>query len=123
MSFAITPYGLTKSAYNLDNTLHTQQFSPQMNRRTKFTPAEESALAEGKSRWLPKLFQSYSTPAPELMSSPGKGALLHGLTATGIGAALGGLRGKPGLGAGIGAGVGIPLDVKVSDTPAIVCPS
>lgn len=109
MSFAITPYGLTKSAYNLDNTIHTQQFSPQMNRRTKFTPAEESALQEGKSRWLPRIFQSYATPATELMSSPGKGALMSGLTATGVGALLGGLSGKPGLGAALGAGVGIPL--------------
>lgn len=77
-------------------------------RRREFSPEEKELLEQGESQWFPKMFPSYATPAHELMSSPGKGALLSG----GLGAALGGglgalaLNGAPSRAQGIGAGVG-----------------
>jgi hypothetical protein len=93
-------------------TASIQQFSPQLGART-LTRRELQAIAEGESQWLPRIFQSYGTPIAEMMSSPGKGAILAG----GLGALGGGLLGHglgqgrdaPYLGAGIGAlGVGVP---------------
>lgn len=62
--------------------------------RRPLSPAEEAAVAAGQSRWLPRIFQSYGTPVPELMSSPGKGAVLYGLGGGGLGAVGGGLLGS-----------------------------
>lgn len=73
---------------------------------------EETALEAGKSRWLPRIFQSYGTPVPELMASPAKTGLIFGVPAgllgAGLGSAIGGAaQGPSGKGyAGLGALVG-----------------
>ena len=55
----------------------------------ELSPEEESSLAAGKKRWLPRIFQSYGTPIPELMASPAKTGLIFGLPAGLIGAGIG----------------------------------
>ena len=80
----------------------------------ELSPDEEQQLEAGKSRWLPRIFQSYGTPIPDLMASPHKTGLIFGLPAGALGAALGAgiggaMSGKDysGLGAligGLGAG-------------------
>lgn len=71
---------------------------------------EEAAIAKNKRNWIPKIFETRKTPAAEMMSSPGKGALLHalllGLPMAGIGAGYGGAMGAAGGDAGRGAGIG-----------------
>lgn len=88
-----------KQAYG--NNVDMQMYSPQENRR-ELTPKEQSAVSAGQSQWIPRIFQNYSTPVPEMMSSPGKGALLYGAG----GAALGGLAGNAMAPGGWGAGLG-----------------
>jgi hypothetical protein len=80
------------------SSLAVQQYAPIGSRR-EFTPEEEEEIHKGESRWIPRIFQSYGTPASELMSSPARGALLYGLG----GAGLGGLLGTA-LGAGAAGG-------------------
>lgn len=87
---------------------------PDVSAHRELSPHEEEALAAGKSRWMPRIFQSYGTPIPELMASPLKTGLIFGLPAgivgAGLGSAVGGaLTNKPtsGMGAligGLGAG-------------------
>lgn len=74
------------------HSLATQQYAPIQGRR-ELGPEEEEEIAAGKSRWIPKIFKSYSTPASELMSSPGKGALMAGGIGGGVGALVGGMFG------------------------------
>jgi hypothetical protein len=49
---------------------------------------------EGKSRWMPRLFQSPATPLTELLASPAKQGILQGLVGGGLGAGLGYLAGQ-----------------------------
>jgi len=119
MSFAVTPYGILKTAnvdnYDLSRTTPMQQFMPIQNRRN-FSAAEQDDIRAGKDRWLPKIFQSYGTPATQMMSSPLKGGVLTGLGITGAGALLGALLSAKGGnpyagamgGAALGAGFGVP---------------
>lgn len=60
-----------------------------VHERREFSPEEQQRVEKGESRWLPRIYQSLGTPASEMLSSPGKGAVLGGLG----GAALGGLGG------------------------------
>ena len=83
---------------------------PDVSAHRELAPHEEDALAAGKSRWLPRIFQSYGTPIPELMASPLKTGLIFGVPAgllgAGLGSALGGKQ-HSGMGAligGLGAG-------------------
>ena len=72
------------------------------------------AESEGSNRWMPRHFTNKHTPITELLSSPGKGALLGGLLGAGLGGVAGGVGGSlanlpsqqvAGLAAG-GAGLG-----------------
>lgn len=94
--------------------LAVQQYMPTGGRH-KLDPDERERIAEGESRWLPRVFQSYGTPAHEMMSSPGKGALLYGLGGAGLGALAGHAIGNgsnqagltsASLGAALGAAAG-----------------
>ena len=91
--------------------LGVQSYLP-LDSKYDFTDDEKKLLAKGESRWLPRIFQSYGTPAHELMSSPGKGALLYGLGGGGLGALLGKVIGEkynfdtPNNVAAIGGGLG-----------------
>lgn len=83
---------------------------PDISAHRQLAPHEEEALAAGKSRWLPRIFQSYGTPIPELMASPLKTGLIYGapigILGAGLGSAIGGKH-HSGLGAligGLGAG-------------------
>ena len=81
-------------AANADVTAHRQ-----------LSPDEERSLEKGRSQWLPRIFQSYGTPIPDLMASPLKTGLIYGLPAgvlgAGLGSAIGGaFTNKPGSGAG-----------------------
>lgn len=62
---------------------------PDVSAHRELSPHEEEALEAGKSRWLPRIFQSYGTPIPDLMASPLKTGLIFGLPAGIIGAGLG----------------------------------
>jgi len=74
----------------------------------EFDADETAQIDQGKSRLLPKIFQSYATPIPEMMASPAKqgvgAGILGGLGGAALGAHLGG-----GTGAAIGGlgGAGI----------------
>ena len=78
---------------------------------------EKKDVEKGKSRWLPKIFQSYKTRPHEMMASPGKQSLLALLGGGLLGAgAMGGLTsratGNPSdsvIGAAGGAALGGPL--------------
>lgn len=83
---------------------------PDVSAHRELSPHEEDALAAGKSRWLPRIFQSYGTPIPELMASPLKTGLIFGapigILGAGLGSAIGG-KNHAGTGAligGLGAG-------------------
>jgi hypothetical protein len=65
-----------------------QQYAPVMGRR-EFGLDEKKEIEAGKSRWFPKLFKSYATPASQLMASPGRQALMAGIPAGVVGAMLG----------------------------------
>lgn len=87
--------------------INVQHYAPIAPRR-QLSQSERSRVEEGQSRWFPEIWQSYDTEIPDMMSSPGRGALLHGVPAGLLGAALGGAAGShvdPG-GAAIGAGLG-----------------
>lgn len=86
--------GITKSAgpYPGFHSVATQQYAPVMGRR-EFDPEEEKEIEAGKRRWFPKIFKSYSTPASQLLSSPGKGALMAAVPGAAIGAGLGAMAG------------------------------
>jgi len=90
---------------------------PDISAHRTLAPHEEDALEAGKKRWLPRIFQSYGTPIPDLMASPLKTGLIFGVPAgllgAGIGSAIGGTahgsdgKGYSGMGAligGLGAG-------------------
>lgn len=87
---------------------------PDVSAHRNLSPEEEKALEAGKARWLPRVFQSYGTPIPELMASPLKTGLIFGLPAgiigAGLGSAIGGAatgKNNSGMGAligGLGAG-------------------
>ena len=79
------------SAYGIKN-LAVQENMPVAERRD-ITEEDKKKMQEGESRWFPRIFSSYGTPAQELLSSPAKGALLHGL-----GGALAGSLGGAALG-------------------------
>lgn len=88
-----------------------QSYAPISGKR-KLSPEEDKNVEKGESRWLPKIFKSYSTPSHELLASPLKQALLAALLGGAAGAGIGGLstmrRGgefSP-LGAGIGGAIG-----------------
>jgi hypothetical protein len=79
------------------------------------------SINEGHNRWMPRHFTNKHTPITELLSSPGKGALLGGLLGAGLGGVAGGVGGSmaglpsaqtAGLAAG-GAGLGGLLGVLV----------
>lgn len=91
--------------------------TPDVSAHRQLSDHEEDALEAGKKRWLPRIFQSYGTPIPELMASPLKTGLIFGapvgLLGAGIGSAIGGAmhgangKGYAGMGAllgGLGAG-------------------
>lgn len=65
-----------------------RQFAPLTERR-ELQPRESAEIDQGRGQLIPSLVQTDSTQIPEMMSSPGKGALLHGA----LGAAAGGLLG------------------------------
>ena len=95
------PYGMDSMA--------VQQYAPIHNKR-ELSSEEQKDVDQGQSQWLPKIFQSYATPLPQMMASPGRQAILAGL-AGGLGGAygggmIGGALGSPGVGAAIG-GVGL----------------
>lgn len=92
----IKPY-LIKGANSPDDVTAHRQMSLE----------EEQALEAGKKRWLPRIFQSYGTPIPELMASPAKTGLIFGLPA--------GL-----LGAGLGAGIGGMMSGQKYSLPGAV---
>lgn len=80
--------------------------------RRQLSPEEEKEVEAGKSRWIPRIFQSHGTKPAEMMASPLKQALLHALLGGGIGALGGGAIGNSiGRDAGVqgGAGVGAAI--------------
>lgn len=104
------------SKHDLDR-LGSKHADADVSAHRQLSPDEEDALEAGKSRWLPRIFQSYGTPIPELMASPLKTGLIFGVPAgllgAGIGSAIGGSahgsdgKGYSGMGAligGLGAG-------------------
>jgi hypothetical protein len=105
------------NAYGLKNVA-IQENLP-ISEKRKPTEEDERLIRLGESRWLPRIFSSYGTPANELLSSPGKGALLHGLRGAIIGSITGAAAGsaipdtKPSnilggalVGGGLGLGAG-----------------
>lgn len=96
--------------YNIQN-FGTQQYLPVQNVRD-FSPQEAASIRSRESRLLPKIWQSYGTPIPELLANPGKqglaGALAGGLTGASAGALLGGSA-HAGKGALVGGGLGASL--------------
>jgi hypothetical protein len=78
--------------------------------RRPFSPEEQQLIDQGESNWFPSFFQSYSTPAHDMLASPGKQGLMTGLLGGAAGAGAGGLIGKafghPALGAAVG-GLGV----------------
>ena len=87
-----------------------QAFVPNMDKR-ELAEDEQAAVDKGKKRWLPKIFQSYATPMPEMMASPRKQALIAALLGGGLGALGGGVGGmklddgQMGINTGLGAGI------------------
>lgn len=82
---------------------------PDVSAHRQLSPHEEEALEAGKKRWLPRIFQSYGTPIPELMASPLKTGLIFGLPAGVLGAGLGSAIGGAATGknfSGTGALIG-----------------
>lgn len=78
-------------------------------KRKDLTEKELARIAEAEGKWFPRMFESYGTPVHELMSSPSKGALLHGLGWSTVGGLAGGkLFGSMGglIGGGAGALLG-----------------
>lgn len=101
------PYGMSN--------IGVQSYVPVQKKRKKESPEEQANIERGLSKWLPKIWQSYSTPAWQMLASPGKQSLLTGLGGGGLGALIGaGLGSKisrrdpgaTGVGAGIGGGAG-----------------
>lgn len=85
-----------------------QHHLPIHAKRKDLTEKELARIAEAEDKWFPRMFESYGTPAHELMSSPGKGALLHGIGLGGLGALMGGKM-FGGTGALVGGGAGALL--------------
>ena len=86
---------ITKTAeapYPDMHSLAAQQYAPIQGRR-EFSPEELEVIERDKSRFLPKIWQSYQTPASRMLASPGKQTLGVGLGAGAIGAGAGGLLG------------------------------
>jgi hypothetical protein len=107
--------GLRKQAegpYGAQN-VGFQEYLPVQDQR-ELSETEKKRIEKAQSNWFPKIFESYQTPLPQMMSSPGRAAILAGLLGGTAGAGMGGLAGaafgseagRPGLGAGIGAGLG-----------------
>jgi hypothetical protein len=79
--------------------LGVQQYAP-LGPGRDFSEEEEKSISEEKTHWLPKIFQSYQTPIPELLASPGKQSVGAGLLGGGLGALLGGAAGASMQGGG-----------------------
>lgn len=92
------PYGMQSYA--------VQQYAPVGDRRD-FTEGERKAIAAGQSQWFPKIFQSFATPIPEMMASPGRAAALAGLLSGTFGAGIGAAAtGGKSVGVPVAAGLG-----------------
>lgn len=91
------------SRTHMPTSISLQTMAPIMSQRRRLAPDESQAVEAGESQWLPRIFQSYGTPLPELMSSPGKGALMGGIGGALAGGAAGGLAGRSPLAAVLGA--------------------
>ncbi len=86
--------------------LAVQSFMPTGGRRELSQP-ERDLVDKGKSRWMPRIFPSYATPAHELMASPLKQSLLWGLPAATLGGlATAGYASQAGLGNPVAGGLG-----------------
>lgn len=80
-----------------------QQYLPLSARRTRFSPAEDAAIAQGQSQWLPALFTSMADSPAVDMHSPGKAALMAALLGGGAGAGVSHIMGgSTGTTAGVG---------------------
>ena len=74
--------GAMKLARNMPtgyNGVSLQQYMPLVARRPVLQPAEQDAIAEGKSQWLPQIFTFMADSPAVDMHSPGKGALMASL--------------------------------------------
>ena len=69
-----------------------QEYIPVADKR-ELGPDEQANIAKGESRWFPKLFSHYGTPAHELMASPGKMGLISAVPGALLGGGLGALLG------------------------------
>ena len=87
-----------------------QQYMPQYQRR-ELKPDEQETMADESRKWLPRIFKSDADSPMVDAASPGRQALMSGLTAGGLGALAGGRLGrsaeKP-FNAVSAAGLGIP---------------
>ena len=90
-------------------SLSVQHYAPVTGRRGELTPEELAAIERGQQRWLPRIFQSYATPVPEMMASPGRQAALVGALAAAAGGGLGGVlsKGNPWVTAGSAGASGL----------------
>lgn len=85
---------LLKSAGPYDGVEQLAHYSHMpVGKKRELTPAEQAAVDEGQGKWFGKVFPSYSTPIPELMSSPLKGGLMSAVPGGLVGAVGGGLLG------------------------------
>lgn len=89
------------NAYGINN-IALQQNLP-ISERRQATDQDKKLMEAGESRWFPRIFSSYGTPAHELLSSPGKGAILHGLGGALLGSLGGALLGSNLGGAALGS--------------------
>lgn len=70
-----------------------QQYMPQYKRR-ELAPDEQSLLGNESQKWMPRIFTSDADSPAVDAASPGRSALLAGLSVGGIGALAGGLAGS-----------------------------
>jgi hypothetical protein len=78
-------------AYGID-AVGVQNYLPVQEKR-QLTPEEQVEIRENLSNWLPTLFPSYGTKAPELLADPVKtGVLTGGLTGTVTGGLAGAMQ-------------------------------
>jgi len=67
-----------------------QQYMP-VGPRRELSPEEEARLRKGKSRWFPRIFESYNMDPTEAMADPLRSAALNAVIPTLAGAGIGGL--------------------------------